>query len=229
MPPNDWIAIGPSSEFADGHIAFVRVHDVELAVWRDEVGAINVWENRCPHRGVRLTIGTTTGASLTCRYHGWRFASGSGACTFIPAHPTQTPPKAAVIRTYARSEQHGFVWIALGDPSTVAPDAPDAPAAPPRVADLPASPDVVLRSVTIDASADAVRDALATVSVDGAPAHFFLQPESAEVTTVHGAIIVPVAIEQRLALQHAYNDALTALRDRFEAATSEAATSSVAS
>jgi vanillate O-demethylase ferredoxin subunit len=213
VPPNDWIAIGPSSEFADGHIAFVRVHDVELAVWRDEVGAINVWENRCPHRGVRLTIGTTTGASLTCRYHGWRFASGSGACTFIPAHPTQTPPKAAVIRTYARS----------------APDAPDAPAAPPRVADLPASPDVVLRSVTIDASADAVRDALATVSVDGAPAHFFLQPESAEVTTVHGAIIVPVAIEQRLALQHAYNDALTALRDRFEAATSEAATSSVAS
>ncbi len=215
MPPNDWIAIGASTEFADGHIAFVRVHDVELAVWRDDAGAINAWENRCPHRGVRLTIGTTTGASLTCRYHGWRFASGSGACTFIPAHPTQTPPKAAVIRTYAQCEQHGFVWVVLGE----------TPSAPPHVAGLPVSPDVVLRSVTFDAPADAVRDALATITIDGAPAHFFLQPESAELTTVHGAIAVPVAIEQRLALQHAYNDALTALRDRFEAATSSAVAS----
>jgi nitrite reductase/ring-hydroxylating ferredoxin subunit len=185
-----WIAVAPAAEIAGRHITFA-------------------WENRCPHRGVRLTIGTNTGDGITCRYHGWRFASGSGQCTFIPAHPTQTPPRAAFIRRCAIAERHGFVWVALAD---------DAPALP-AFDDLPAVPDVMLRSVTVHAPEDAVRAALASDCADARPAaRFFTQPESARVTTVHGAIVVAVAAAERLAVQRAYNERLTRVRDRLEGA-----------
>jgi nitrite reductase/ring-hydroxylating ferredoxin subunit len=209
VPADAWIAVAPAAEIAGRHITFARVHDVELALWRDDSGVVNAWENRCPHRGVRLTIGTNTGEGLTCRYHGWRFASGSGTCTFIPAHPAQTPPKAAFIRPYANAERYGFVWVAL---------AGDAPALP-AFDDLPAVPDVVLRSVTVHAPDDVVRAALARECADAEPAaRFFTQPESADVTTVHGAIVVAVEVAERLAVQRAYNERLTRVRDRLEGA-----------
>jgi nitrite reductase/ring-hydroxylating ferredoxin subunit len=209
VPSDAWVAVAPAAEIAGRHITFARVHDVELALWRDDAGLVNAWENRCPHRGVRLTIGTNTGASITCRYHGWRFASGSGTCTFIPAHPAQTPPKAAFIRRYANAERYGFVWVALADDAGVVP----------AFDDLPAMPDVILRSVTVLAPDDAVRAALASDCADAEPvARFFTQPESACVTTVHGAIAAAVDPAERLAVQRAYNERLTRMRDRLEGA-----------
>ena len=59
----------------------------ELAVWRADDGNVNVWENRCLHRGVRLSIGINDGAELKCQYHGWRYANRTAGCTYIPAHP----------------------------------------------------------------------------------------------------------------------------------------------
>jgi len=199
-----WYPVLRTEEAPARHIAFVRLVDAEIAVWRDDAGRVNAWENRCPHRGMRLTLGTNTGTEVKCRYHGWRFASGTGACTFIPAHPAQTPPKAAVIPAYRTAERYGFVWIGLGDPA----HEPDVPG-------LQGAPVVTLRSVTIGAAQPDVRVALAAAP----PSHgvvYLLQPQSAQVTTVHGAAAIALAGDERLAFLREQNERLTALRRALE-------------
>jgi nitrite reductase/ring-hydroxylating ferredoxin subunit len=202
-----WYPVLRAEEAVARHIAFVRLFDDEIAVWRDDAGRVNVWQNRCPHRGMRLTLGTNTGSELKCRYHGWRFASGSGACSFIPAHPEQTPPKAAVVRAYRAAERYGFVWVAHGEVT----GEPELPAQRgPAFA--------TVRSVTIHAPAAAVAAALAA-EAHATTTTYLLQPESAAVTTVHGVGDAARSDAERLAFLRNENARLTALRSALESAT----------
>jgi nitrite reductase/ring-hydroxylating ferredoxin subunit len=146
-----WIAIAPTADVPHGHIFHGRLLGEELAVWRDDTGRINVWENRCPHRGVRLTIGSHLGDQLQCRYHGWTYATGSGGCVRIPAHPHERPPARIAVRTFRATELAGFIWTRLGDPGSEP--------TPIALAHFPANHQP-LRSVIIHASAEAVADAL---------------------------------------------------------------------
>jgi phenylpropionate dioxygenase-like ring-hydroxylating dioxygenase large terminal subunit len=202
-----WYAVLRSDDAVPRHIAFARLFDEELAIWRDDGGSVNAWQNRCPHRGVRLTIGTNTGTELKCRYHGWRFASGSGACSFIPAHPEQTPPRAAVVRTHRIAERYGLLWIARGD----APHEPDVP-------DLHGTSVVTLRSVTIHAPSDDVASAI-SMHASIASTFTFLQPQSAHVTTVHGVFAGACEGDERIALMCAHSERMTALRAALESVT----------
>lgn len=74
------------------------------------------WENRCPHRSVRLTLGRVVNDQLVCGYHGWRYGS-NGACTFIPAQPSLAPPKGACVKTFRAEEVDGVIWVSLGEQS----------------------------------------------------------------------------------------------------------------
>ncbi|MEE7493324.1 oxidoreductase [Methylobacterium oryzae] len=89
----------------------VVVDGMDLAVWRGDDGKTRAWENRCPHRGMRLSYGFVRGNRLTCLYHGWGY-DGDGACVSIPAHPTLTPPKTIKVARYACVEAAGLVWVA---------------------------------------------------------------------------------------------------------------------
>jgi len=82
----------------------------EIVVWRADDGFVNVWENRCLHRGVRLSIGTNNGAELVCRYHAWRYANRSAGCTYIPAHPADSPARTITNRTFPTVQRYGLVW-----------------------------------------------------------------------------------------------------------------------
>jgi ferredoxin-NADP reductase/nitrite reductase/ring-hydroxylating ferredoxin subunit len=82
----------------------------ELVLWRADDGHVNVWENRCLHRGVRLSIGVNDGRELVCRYHGWRYANRSAGCTYIPAHPADAPARTICNRTFASVERYGLLW-----------------------------------------------------------------------------------------------------------------------
>ncbi len=121
----------------------------ELALWRDDAGAVNAWANRCPHRGVRLSIGIHTGGELRCRYHGWRFAAGSGRCTLIPAHPGQKPASTLHATVHRAVERHGYVWVGLGRELES-----------PRLPVHAAASATTLRSMFVNAPADAVRPRL---------------------------------------------------------------------
>jgi len=122
----------------------------ELVLWRADDGFVNVWENRCLHRGVRLSIGVNDGAELVCRYHGWRYANRSAGCTYIPAHPANSPARTITNRTFPVVERYGLIWTAddpVGDVS--APPALDGDT-------------FTLRSLPVNAPADDVLAALTT-------------------------------------------------------------------
>jgi phenylpropionate dioxygenase-like ring-hydroxylating dioxygenase large terminal subunit len=46
------------------HVFQAQLLGREFAVWRADDGNVNVWENRCLHRGVRLSIGINEGSEL---------------------------------------------------------------------------------------------------------------------------------------------------------------------
>lgn len=86
------------------------IGDSDMAVWRSNSGVVSAWDNRCPHRGMRLSHGFVRGESLACAYHGWHY-NCEGYCHFIPAHPELTPPKTVRPVMHGIAEQGGIIWV----------------------------------------------------------------------------------------------------------------------
>ncbi len=92
-----------------------------LVVYRTARG-VSVAEDRCPHRGARLSDGRMRGQTLECPYHGWRW-DGDGRCALVPSQPGAHP--AAVLSTVAASERFGLVWASLREPVADLPSIPE--------------------------------------------------------------------------------------------------------
>ena len=125
-----WVPIGLDAQVTAASSNPVFVEEVSLALWRGEAKAdgslppVNVWDDRCPHRGMRLSHGFVKGETLCCIYHGWGYQSGDGQCVHIPAHPDLTPPKTIQAKTYASESRYGIVWTNLAEnPQTSVPEA----------------------------------------------------------------------------------------------------------
>ena len=115
-----WYPIASSSDLPKRHVYHAQLLGREFAVWRADDGNVNVWENRCLHRGVRLSIGINEGTELRCQYHGWRYANRTAGCTYIPAHPADAPSRTICNNTYPMKEFMGMVWSGeetFGDPT----------------------------------------------------------------------------------------------------------------
>lgn len=112
-----WYPIANVSELRDRHVGHTSLMGQEMALWRDDLGVLNAWENRCPHRGVRLSLGINMGSTLKCQYHGWTYQTGSGTCTYVPAHPSSFNPSNACVATFPVREMNGIVWSTLGHPT----------------------------------------------------------------------------------------------------------------
>ena len=108
-----WFPIADRQDAVPRHVARTALHGRELAVWRADDGFVNVWANRCLHRGVRLSIGSNDGAELVCRYHAWRYANRTGGCVYIPAHPADAPARTVHSTTYPAVERYGLIWTAV--------------------------------------------------------------------------------------------------------------------
>ncbi len=202
----------------------VRLPDGELAIWRTAAGDLHAWDDRCPHRGTRLTLGTNTGTEVVCRYHGWRFSADGGRCTFVPAHPTQTPPRNAVVRTYRCVERYGLVWV-----STVGGD--DLPHI--HLLD-PAAPSFTMRSLPLNADVAGTEEALtvmngadrlstnvlaATVTCADSQLSiiYVLCANEATRTTVHAIIRSAADGAQRIDILRALNERMKSLQRRMRA------------
>ncbi len=94
-------------------------------LWRVN-GEPLAWQDLCLHRGTRLSLGRVENEQLVCPYHGWTYNS-AGRCTHMPAHPGQTPPTKAVVKTYRAQERYGLVWVSLGRPGQDIPPFPQWP------------------------------------------------------------------------------------------------------
>jgi nitrite reductase/ring-hydroxylating ferredoxin subunit len=210
-----WFPVGRGAEVVSRHIAQTQLLGEEIAVWRDDAGGLNAWQNRCPHRGVRLSIGTNTGTELRCQYHGWRFASGSGQCSVIPAHPTQKPASSVRVKTYAVTERYHLVWI---NPDVGSAAAPSLPIEEP-------SQDTTLRSVFTNSPLARVFQGLQreyeAVTLDeftlrAAGLVFSLQPVTDSQTIIHGVAEPGTFGSDRLTALRQHNSKLSVLRDALE-------------
>ncbi len=117
-----WHPVASEHDVPYRHVHHGQLLGRELAVWRADDDYVNVWENRCLHRGVRLSIGSNDGTELRCQYHGWRYANRSAGCTYIPAHPADAPARTICNRTFVSVERYGLVWSGeepVGEPPTV--------------------------------------------------------------------------------------------------------------
>ena len=228
-----WFPVCRSAETVARHVVHTALLGRELAIWRSDDESVNVWENRCPHRGVRLTVGTNLGNALKCRYHGWTFESGSGQCLERPAHPREKPPALVRARTFSCVEVLGYVWTRLlGDGDDDHGDDDRGPAiGPPR-------PALTLRSIHVRAPAAMVVESLArdarnapgvstadaadpyvvhTVGPQAGTTWYFLQPVTAAETVIHAALADAPSPADRLAVLRRENDRLRAVRNAIEA------------
>lgn len=229
-----WYPIAASSDLAPRHVFDATLLGQEIAAWRADDGYANVWENRCLHRGVRLTLGINDGSELKCIYHGWRYSNRSASCTYIPAHPADAPARTVCNRMYSCEERYGLVWTSI-EPGTEFPE----------VAALNSAAPVALRAMPVNASMDLVgkmlaqadfgaeghddwagsasTDASGGILIQGKGDHslaFFLQPVDTERTVIRG-VATGIAETDLNALRH-LNTCLTQLRTRIEAAAAEA-------
>src|SRR5690242_4663465 len=60
-----------------------RLAGEDLVLFRGADGAPRALLDRCPHRGVALSLGTLVDGCVECPFHGWRF-DGDGRRVAVP-------------------------------------------------------------------------------------------------------------------------------------------------
>jgi len=87
-----------------GAPVLARVAGHNIAVYRTSSGVAALGDE-CPHRRMRLSLGTVVGDKLQCLYHGWTFTpDGQG-------ESPGTPKLHACANSYEAREEHGAVWV----------------------------------------------------------------------------------------------------------------------
>jgi phenylpropionate dioxygenase-like ring-hydroxylating dioxygenase large terminal subunit len=110
----NWVPVALSPSIEPATSAGAVVDGLELVVWRDNKGVAHVWEDRCPHRGMRMSFGFVRGDHIACLYHGWEY-DAAGRCRYIPAHPELDVPQTIKVATYAAAERAGLIWTRLAE------------------------------------------------------------------------------------------------------------------
>lgn len=120
--PGFWTAVLPAAELGERPVSTVLAGErVVLFRGRDGVGALL---DRCPHRGVALSLGSVVDGELQCPFHGWRFGT-DGGCTHVPFNPDVARGRLGASALPVR-EKGGLVWVYTG---AAAPDEPHVPEA----------------------------------------------------------------------------------------------------
>ncbi len=115
-----WTPLLPSGDVT-GTLRSVTVAGTPLVTWRTPDGQPVVFLDRCPHRSVALSLGSTTpDGGIKCAFHGWEF-DRDGRCTHVPFNPSVTLSRLGATALPC-AETGGLVWVytgfgPLGDPA----------------------------------------------------------------------------------------------------------------
>ena len=118
---NVWTPVALSAQLRADGVMQIRVADTALALFRDTHGAPAAVLDRCPHRGVALSLGSVREGCLQCPFHGWRF-DRSGQCVQVPWNPEAKRAALHALAVPAR-ELAGQIWIR----TSLGAETPDAP------------------------------------------------------------------------------------------------------
>ena len=100
-----WYPIAPSWMVQENPLGVMRLSE-DLAIWRDASGTPHVIEDRCPHRGARLSLGWNLGNRLACWYHGVE-VDHEGMVVRVPAVEKCPMEGKRKVRNYPAQEVQG--------------------------------------------------------------------------------------------------------------------------
>ncbi len=110
-----WYALTGSANVGEAPVAIERLGE-RIVLWRDPHGAIHAQEDRCPHRGARLSQGRVVEATIGCPYHGIRI-DADGRIASVPALPGCPIEGRLAVRTYATAELAGAIFAYFPTPA----------------------------------------------------------------------------------------------------------------
>lgn len=109
--PSQWTPLLFSRELKNKPVA-ARVAGEDVVLFRDPAGHPHALLDRCPHRGVALSLGKIDKEGrLECPFHWWAF-EGDGRCTNVPFNKVKDDfCTRAAADALPCVEQGGFVWV----------------------------------------------------------------------------------------------------------------------
>ncbi len=110
---NLWYPVLPGWAVRDTPIGITRLSE-NIVVWRDRDGAVHALEDRCPHRGARLSLGWNLGDRLACWYHGVE-VDDRGVVRDVPAANICDMVGEQRVRHYPAQEIKGAIFLYFGD------------------------------------------------------------------------------------------------------------------
>ena len=110
---NLWYPVAPSWQVGENPLGVTRLGE-RIVVWRDRDGAVHALEDRCPHRGARLSLGWNLGDRLACWYHGVEIDAG-GTVLDVPAVDSCPLTGKTAVRRYPCREVRGAIFAWFGD------------------------------------------------------------------------------------------------------------------
>lgn len=87
----EMVNIGPVSELPVGGSKVYTIGDQDVAVFNID-GKLYAIDDRCPHSGASLGMGTLDGSTVTCPWHGWKFYLPNGECVGRSCAPLRQFP-----------------------------------------------------------------------------------------------------------------------------------------
>jgi nitrite reductase/ring-hydroxylating ferredoxin subunit len=190
-----WTAVGLSRDLPPGATAGLIVEGREWALWRGVSGRAHLWEDRCPHRGMRLSFGFVRGDRLGCLYHGWQYDEG-GQCKHIPAHPDLDPPDTIRAGALPLAESGGVIWGCFEGEAPAEPSFPDA--TPVRTLYLDAPLTAAMAALGPARAAPGARDAY-LVEADGLSLLVAGQIVEGDRSALHVSVLAPAGEAARAA------------------------------
>jgi phenylpropionate dioxygenase-like ring-hydroxylating dioxygenase large terminal subunit len=107
-----WYPVAPSWQVGNAPIGITRL-DQRIVLWRDAEGRVHALEDRCPHRGARLSLGWNLGDRVACWYHGVE-VDGNGTVCNVPAVKACPMQGEQRVRSYPVQERCGAVFLWFG-------------------------------------------------------------------------------------------------------------------
>lgn len=119
-----WYPTVALSALRDGPKPFTLLGQ-KLVLWLDDAGSPVAFHDKCPHRGVALSMDSKIiDGALRCGYHGWRFGP-SGHVVEIPQQPGQSTAghRRCATKVHAQA-RYGYAWVSLEEPMAAIPTLP---------------------------------------------------------------------------------------------------------
>ncbi|MEO7405033.1 MAG: aromatic ring-hydroxylating dioxygenase subunit alpha [Burkholderiales bacterium] len=117
---NCWYVAAWDHELVAGKLLERTILEQPLALYRGESGHAVALDNRCAHRGAKLSNGRIEGDAVRCLYHGLKF-DATGQCVQIPGQDN-IPPRLCV-RSFPIVERDHLIWIWMGEAARADPAA----------------------------------------------------------------------------------------------------------